>query len=74
MPDWRGIALIGALGGQSIMLVDLSGEQARLLYRWQIDWRVRGFAEDPAGNLWVIEDEAAGGIHLLTRTIDGAKP
>lgn len=65
MTRWRGKALIGALGGQSIMLVDLSGEQAKLLYRWQLDWRVRGFAEDPTGNLWVIQDEAEGGIHRL---------
>jgi aldose sugar dehydrogenase len=66
MPGWRGKALIGALGGQAIMLADLSGERAKLLNRWSLDWRVRGFAEDPSGNLWVIEDETAGGIHLLT--------
>ncbi len=65
MPTWRGKALVGALGGQSIMLIDLSGKQAKLLYRWPLDWRVRGFAEDTKGNLWVIEDEAAGGIHQL---------
>jgi aldose sugar dehydrogenase len=66
MPEWHSKALVGALGGQSIMLIDLSGKQARLLYRWQLDWRVRGFAEDPSGRLWVIEDEAEGGIHLLS--------
>lgn len=65
IPDWRSKALVGALGGQSIMLIDLSGKQAQLLNRWQLDWRVRGFAEDPSGRLWVIEDEAEGGIHLL---------
>jgi hypothetical protein len=48
------------------MLIDLSGKQARLLYRWQLAGRVRGFAEDPSGRLWVIEDEAEGGIHLLS--------
>jgi hypothetical protein len=47
------------------MLADLSGKSAKLLNRWSLDWRVRGFAEDPSGNLWVIEDESAGGIHLL---------
>jgi glucose/arabinose dehydrogenase len=73
LPDWRGKALVGALGGQSIMLIDLAGEQARLLNRWQLDWRVRGFAEDPSGRLWVIEDEAAGGIHLLSAA-EGTKP
>jgi aldose sugar dehydrogenase len=65
MPGWRGKALIGALGGQAIMLADLSGKSAKLLNRWSLDWRVRGFAEDASGNLWVIEDESAGGIHLL---------
>lgn len=66
MPAWRGKALVGALGGQAIMLLDLSGKEAKLLNRWPLDWRVRGFAEDPVGTLWVIEDEAGGGIHRLT--------
>lgn len=73
LPDWRSKALVGALGGQSIMLIDLAGEQARLLSRWQLDWRVRGFAEDPSGRLWVIEDEDEGGIHLLSAA-KGTKP
>jgi aldose sugar dehydrogenase len=65
-PAWQGKALVGALGGQSIMLVNLAGGNARLLNRWQLDWRVRGFAESPDGRLWVIEDEAAGGIYSLS--------
>lgn len=66
IPSWRGKAIVGALGGQSIMLIDVSGKNARLLDRWQLEWRVRGFAESPDGRLWVIEDEAAGGIYGLS--------
>jgi aldose sugar dehydrogenase len=65
-PDWRGKALVGALGGQSIMLIDLNGDKARLLNRWQLEWRVRGFAEAPDGTLWAIEDEAGGGVYQLS--------
>ncbi len=73
IPNWRGKGLVGALGGQAVMLIELSGKQAQLLNRWTLDWRVRGFAEDPAGRLWLIEDEAEGGIHLLLPSTGDAR-
>ncbi len=70
-PDWRGDALIGGLGSQSLVRVRLSGEgpatRGTEVGRYAFENRIRDVAVDEAGRIWLIEDGAkdSGGGRLL---------
>ena len=55
--DWRGNALIAALSSLAIIRVELDGDKARELERYDMGARIRSVVEGPEGALWVLEDE-----------------
>lgn len=58
---WKGDAFIGALGGMSLIRVDLDGESARMADRWEMDARIREVEQGPDGAIWLLEDGKSGG-------------
>ncbi|MEE4199384.1 PQQ-dependent sugar dehydrogenase [Erythrobacter sp.] len=62
--DWRGNALITGLNTQAIVRVEIDGEDAREVARYEIDGRVRSIDEAPDGSIWVATDE--GSLYQLT--------
>lgn len=55
--DWRGQALAAALGSQAIVRIEVKGEAAREVARYDMGARIRSITEGPDGALWVLEDE-----------------
>jgi glucose/arabinose dehydrogenase len=55
--DWRGDAFAAGLSSQAIVRIDLDGDVAREVERYDMGARIRGLAEAPDGALWVLEDE-----------------
>ena len=56
-PAWRGSGLIGALSGQALIRVDLSGTTARKLEQWDMGARIRFVGQGPDGSVYLLEDE-----------------
>ena len=55
--DWRGNALAAGLSSRAIVRMELDGDQAREVERFEMGARIRSVVEGPAGALWVLEDE-----------------
>ncbi len=55
--DWRGHALAAGLGSQAIVRIEVNGETAREVARYDMGARIRSVIEGPDGTLWVLEDE-----------------
>lgn len=56
-PGWRGNALIAGLSSRAIIRIELDGDAAREVERFDMGARIRGVVEGPEGALWVLEDE-----------------
>lgn len=54
---WRGNALIAGLSSRAIIRIELDGDAAREVERFDMGTRIRGVVEGPEGALWVLEDE-----------------
>lgn len=68
-PGWRGNALVSGLSTRAIVRIELDGETAREIERYDMGVRIRSVVEGPDGALWVLEDEAEGaGGRLLKLT------
>ena len=68
-PEWRGTALISGLSSKAIVRVELTGDSAREVERYEMGARIRSVVEGPDGALWVLEDERGGsGGRLLKLT------
>jgi len=68
-PGWRGNALISGLSSKAIVRVELEGDSAREVERYEMGARIRSVVEGPDGALWVLEDERGGsGGRLLKLT------
>jgi glucose/arabinose dehydrogenase len=66
-PQWRGSALLGALGVQALVRVAFgSGGQPDEADRWDMGARIRDVAVAPDGAVWVIEDDDPGRLLRLT--------
>lgn len=65
--DWRGDALIAGLSSRAIIRVELDGEVAREVARYEMGARIRCVAEAPDGELWVLEDERGDSAGRLLR-------
>jgi glucose/arabinose dehydrogenase len=63
-PAWRGSLFVGALAGQFLVRLPISGEtvgnEERLLQ--QLDERIRDVRQGPDGALWLVTDSSAGRI------------
>lgn len=63
--SWRGDAFIGALSGQSLIRVDLTGERARKADQWPMHARIRDVIQGPDGRLYLLEDGQGGRLLRL---------
>jgi glucose/arabinose dehydrogenase len=65
--DWRGNALAAGLSSEAIVRIELDGERAREVERYDMGARIRSVVEGPDGALWVLEDERRGSGGRLLR-------
>lgn len=64
---WHGDILIGGLGTEQLVRLDIEGERVTAEERFDLDiGRIRDIAEDETGALWVVTDEDNGRIVRLT--------
>ncbi|HZV37406.1 MAG TPA: PQQ-dependent sugar dehydrogenase, partial [Pseudoxanthomonas sp.] len=55
-PAWRGNALISGLSSQALVRVQIDGDSAREVERFDMGQRIRQVVQGPDGDLWLIED------------------
>ncbi|HEX9931392.1 MAG TPA: PQQ-dependent sugar dehydrogenase [Allosphingosinicella sp.] len=65
--NWRGNAFLGALSGEALLRVELSGTTAREVQRWPMAARIREVEEGADGAIYVLEDERNGSGGRLLR-------
>jgi glucose/arabinose dehydrogenase len=65
-PGWRGSALLGALSGEALIRVVLSGATARKAEQWDMGARIRDVAQAPDGSVYLLEDGRDGRLFRLT--------
>ncbi|ESQ87710.1 hypothetical protein ABAC460_18730 [Asticcacaulis sp. AC460] len=71
-PQWKGDMFITALSGQSLIRVDLDGDKATKVDRWDMETRVREVEQGPDGDIWLLEDGSGDpGGRLLRLTPKG---
>ncbi len=68
-PQWRGNALIGSMGAQGIVRVEITGDTAREVERLDLGARIREIEQAPDGSLYVLEDEARGSQGRLLKLV-----
>lgn len=64
-PGWRGNAFVGGLSSQAIVRIELDGDTAREVERYEMGARIRGVFEGPDGAIWALEDGTRGGMGSL---------
>jgi glucose/arabinose dehydrogenase len=65
-PEWKGNAIISALGAQGLVRVAIDGENAEEVERISMGARMRAIREGKDGALWVLEDLDGGRLLKLT--------
>jgi glucose/arabinose dehydrogenase len=65
-PQWKGDALIGALSGEALIRVDITGDQARKAEQWPMGSRIRGVDQGPGGEVYLLEDGPGARLLKLT--------
>lgn len=66
-PEWKGQALIAALGSEGLVRVRIDGEKAFEEARYPLGRRIRAIREDPDGALLVLKDGVGGRLLRLSR-------
>src|SRR4051812_34723290 len=68
-PQWKGNALIGGMGSQSLNRIIFDGKGgAKTAERWAVGKRIRDVEQSPDGSLWLLEDANPGAlIHMTPR-------
>ncbi|MBS0482189.1 MAG: PQQ-dependent sugar dehydrogenase [Proteobacteria bacterium] len=66
-PEWKGQALIAALGAQGLVRVRIDGDKASEQARYPLGNRFREIVEAPDGALLVLEDGPGGRLLMLSR-------
>lgn len=64
-PDWRGNAIIPGLASQALVRVELHGDSAREVARYDLGHRLRAVEQGPEGGLWLLEDGSGGRLLKL---------
>ncbi len=54
--EWKGNALIGGLSSKGVVRVEVSGDRATELERFQLKTRIRAVGESANGIVWLLED------------------
>jgi glucose/arabinose dehydrogenase len=66
-PQWKGSALIGGMGTQSLNRITFDGNGgATAAERWSVGHRVRDVEVAPDGAIWIAEDANPGGLYRVT--------
>jgi aldose sugar dehydrogenase len=65
-PAWKGNLFIGGLSSQSLIRVEVTGENAREAARYAMGARIREVEQGPDGGLWLLEDGSGGRLLKLT--------
>jgi glucose/arabinose dehydrogenase len=66
-PQWKGSALIGGMGTQTINRITFDGKGgAAPAERWRVGHRIRDVEVGPDGALWLLEDANPGGLFRVT--------
>lgn len=65
-PQWRGHALITGLSSESLVDVQIDGDQAREVHRYPMGHRLRKIVQGPDGSLWILQDGNDGALLKLT--------
>jgi len=66
-PEWRGSALIGGMGTETLNRITFDGQGgATPAERWSVGHEIRDVAVAPDGAVWLVEDEEDGGLFRLT--------
>jgi len=64
--QWQGDAFIGALSGEALIRVDLSGTTATEGDTWEMGQRIREVEQAPDGTIWLLEDTPGGRLLRLS--------
>ena len=64
-PQWQGNALIGGLSSKSLVRVQLDGESAHEVARYDMGQRIREVEQGPDGAVWLLEDGEEGRLLRL---------
>ncbi|MDC0610938.1 PQQ-dependent sugar dehydrogenase [Vibrio sp.] len=64
--NWQGNALIGGLKSEAIIRVQIDGNQAHEVERFDMQKRIRELEQGPDGAIWVLEDNRGGRLLKLT--------
>jgi glucose/arabinose dehydrogenase len=64
---WRGNALAAGLSSRAIVRIEIDGDKAREVARYDMGARIRSVVEGPDGALWVLEDERGDSAGRLLR-------
>ncbi|HEU4960852.1 MAG TPA: PQQ-dependent sugar dehydrogenase [Sphingomonas sp.] len=65
-PEWDGNYIMGALSGQALVRIELSGATAKKANQWDMGMRIRDVAQSPDGAIWLIQDGDNGQLMRLT--------
>jgi len=65
--DWHGNAFAAGLSSRSIVRIEVDGESARELERYDMGARIRNVTQGPDGAIWVLEDERGNSTGRLLK-------
>lgn len=66
-PSWKGNAFMGGLSGKTIVRIQIDGDNAREVERFDMKARIREVKQGPDGAIWVLEDGDRGSKGRLLR-------
>jgi glucose/arabinose dehydrogenase len=72
--EWRGNALIAGLSSKALVRVEITGDDAREVERYDMGKRIRAVGEADDGAIWLLEDESGGRLLRLTPNRAPAAP
>ena len=66
-PQWKGSALVGGLGSETLNRITFDAQGgAKPAERWDVGHRIRDVEVAPDGALWLLEDSRTGGVFRVT--------
>jgi len=66
-PKWKGSALMGGMGSQTLNRITFDGKGgAAPAERWSVGHRIRDVEVAPDGAVWMLEDKNPGGLFRVT--------